>query len=232
MYESWRFLLGELNAVRAELWHLTLPFSSSGQLTKEGLQVMEAREWLETCERLVKANAALGLKNFTELLVLQAVKMTGRTRGWNKLLLPDLSIEQYLDGKSRQWTEILAEDRVELEGKGDGAHFFFYTESAFSKNESSAPPPSAISFPLTELEKQKETTGLCSLSRTRFSALQITRIGREILSSDELFSHIATAYYASLKQRESILHPVRYEDYLFTFRAAFTEMLGDLYDAV
>lgn len=63
IYEIWRFLVKELNSIRKEIWPLFDPRSCEDKAL-----LMTSQEWHRHCETLLRANSALNVQGFLELI--------------------------------------------------------------------------------------------------------------------------------------------------------------------
>lgn len=67
--EVWKFILNELNMIRRELFHLLDRPDKTLDRNLDHTMLMSLPEWNSQCNRLLKANSAIDLKGFLELLL-------------------------------------------------------------------------------------------------------------------------------------------------------------------
>ena len=188
IYESWRFLLRELDAVRAELWHL-----HPNKVFHDELLLMGEEEWLAACEKMLRTNASFGIAQFLELISTRVLleSLAKRHRGlknlnsWAAVLCPralsSLSIEQLK--LQEHLPPLISSVKVTITED--------HSPCLLSTSVAEDVRPGRLSVPSLGIAPPGDFPLKVTVSE--FATLQIRRIADEILSSQELLQHAQTA---------------------------------------
>jgi Cupin-like domain len=192
--EVWQFLLQELNSVRKEIWHVK---SDECHTAAERELAMSSEEWQIHCAKLQRANSALSMHQFVELIAARiAYLLTIRDSlevfehdssskyPWLSSLCPLYAQGLYAQSKEDRglFLRLVATDVISS-SMSPSDLLSFYSQPDVS--------PSAIKLARDDTIDRDSSDRVTLLS---LSCLAVRKIIRDILGSSELLLHISCCY--------------------------------------
>jgi hypothetical protein len=201
IYESWKFQLRELQAVRAELWHL-LDGSDDPRLC------MGEDEWIQQCNDILRANSSMSLLHLIEMiagriLFFQSSSSDSKcaeeqlSTTWQHVLCARYDPTQLSESDRKCAARSCSEPCVELRSLLPAAGECHYGEwPSLAQSFHGGDAPWSLCPKPMSLAEAFTLQGLAAESVTNvgvFSAAQVIRIANEMLSSVPFLRHLSAA---------------------------------------